>query len=80
MLDFVRWREPHICVPQCSNDTRQRCVGATFYKLQESVVQLSHSRFIDFSKYEGQIVIATGTYDSCAQKITVKETAAIERY
>jgi len=43
-----------------------------------TVIKLPFSRLIDLTSYNENVVMATGQYDSCSQKLTVKEANAIE--
>ncbi|PJC30361.1 hypothetical protein CO051_06125 [Candidatus Roizmanbacteria bacterium CG_4_9_14_0_2_um_filter_39_13] len=43
-----------------------------------SLVRLPYARFIPFEDYENKVVIVTGSYDACSQKLVVKDPSAIQ--
>ena len=47
-------------------------------KSDYSVVKLPYSRFVELGQYNDKVVMATGDFDSCSQKLTVKKSNAIE--
>lgn len=49
-------------------------------KNDETVIRLPYSRNVDFAKYTGYPVIATGNYDSCSQTLSVTNPGAMEMY
>lgn len=46
----------------------------------ESVISLPYSKNVNFEQYNNLPVIATGNYDACSQKLTIKEPSEIEIY
>ncbi|MBP9690563.1 hypothetical protein KBD81_00625 [Candidatus Woesebacteria bacterium] len=49
-------------------------------KSDYSSVTLPYSRFVDLNNYDNAVVIATGQFDSCSQRLTVKDPKAIELF
>jgi len=49
-------------------------------KSDYSAITLPYSRFVDLKKYDNSVVMATGQYDSCSQKLTVKDPTGIELF
>lgn len=49
-------------------------------KNDQSTIYLPFSEIIDFSKYDEQGVIATGTFNSCSQTLTITEQDDLQAY
>ena len=47
-------------------------------KSDYSVVKLPYSRFVELGQYNDKVVMVTGDFDSCSQKLTVKKSNGIE--
>lgn len=49
-------------------------------KNDETVINLPYSRNIDFTKYIGYTIIATGSYNSCSQSLAITDSNGLQIY
>lgn len=46
--------------------------------LDNTTIHLPYSRFVNYTPYVGQSVIATGKYDSCSKTLKVTDATSLE--